>query len=67
VTKEYPKETDVVREANERLELASLPPVPPGYVAPAPAKAAPAPIEKVKPAEKKPAAKPAPPAKKKKK
>ena len=53
VTKEYSKETDVVREANERLELASLPPVPPGYVAPAPEK----------PAEK-PAAKPAPPAKK---
>ena len=30
ITKEYPKETEVVRAANERLELASLPPVQPG-------------------------------------
>ena len=29
ITKEYPKETEVVRAANERLELASLPPVQP--------------------------------------
>ena len=35
VTKEHPKETDVVREANERLELASLPPFTPGQTAPA--------------------------------
>jgi tetratricopeptide (TPR) repeat protein len=27
IAKEYPKEIDVVRAANERLELASLPPV----------------------------------------
>ena len=60
VVREYPKETDVVREANERLELASLPPLPAGSVAPAPAQAA------EKPAPAKPAAKPAkPPAKKK--
>ncbi len=37
VTKEYPKELDVVRAANERLELAALPPVTPGQpAAPAP-------------------------------
>jgi hypothetical protein len=36
VAKEYPKEMDVVRAANERLELASLPPVTPGEAAPAP-------------------------------
>ena len=29
VAKDHPKEADVVREANERLELASLPPSPP--------------------------------------
>jgi hypothetical protein len=33
VTKEYPKELDVVRAANERLELAALPPVAPGQPA----------------------------------
>ena len=60
VAKEYPKETDVVREANARLELASLPPVPAGSAAPAPAPAS----EKAAPA--KTGAKPAkPPAKKK--
>jgi tetratricopeptide (TPR) repeat protein len=44
VVKEYPKEADVVRAANERLELASLPPVGPGEVTStpqAPAKAQP--------------------------
>lgn len=30
ITKEYPKDTEIVRAANERLELASLPPVQPG-------------------------------------
>ena len=49
IVKEYPKETDVVREANARLELASLPPVPPGYAPPAPAEK---PAQKPKPAEK---------------
>lgn len=33
VVKAYPKEMDVVRAANERLELASLPPVTPGEAA----------------------------------
>jgi len=33
VAKEYPKEVDVVRAANERLELASLPKVTPGETA----------------------------------
>ncbi|HEY6911150.1 MAG TPA: hypothetical protein VI356_17360 [Myxococcales bacterium] len=33
VAREYPKEMDVVRAANERLELASLPPVTPGEAA----------------------------------
>jgi hypothetical protein len=68
VGKEYAKETDVVREANQRLELASLPPVPAGY-APPPAPAAvpeqPKPAEK-KVAEKKPAPAKKPQAKKKK-
>lgn len=50
VTKEYPKETDVVREANERLELASLPPV----------SATPAPAAAPEQVAEKPAAKPAP-------
>ncbi|TMB11674.1 MAG: hypothetical protein E6J66_08400 [Deltaproteobacteria bacterium] len=37
VAKEHPKDLDVVREANERLELASLPPFVPGQAqAPAP-------------------------------
>lgn len=54
IAKDYPKDTDVVREANARLELASLPPAPPaGSVAPAPAPA----VEK--PAAAKPAARPA--------
>jgi tetratricopeptide (TPR) repeat protein len=35
VAKEYPKEADVVREANERLEIASLPPPSSGQAAPA--------------------------------
>jgi tetratricopeptide (TPR) repeat protein len=39
IASEHPKELDVVREANERLELASLPPATPGQPAPAPAKA----------------------------
>ena len=43
VTREYPKETEIVRAANERLELASLPPVPAGYTPPpAPAAGKPA-------------------------
>ena len=37
VAKDHPKEADVVREANERLELASLPPLTPGQGAPGPA------------------------------
>ena len=45
VAKEHPKELEVVREANARLELASLPPVTAAPAAPPPAKA---------PAEKKP-------------
>jgi tetratricopeptide (TPR) repeat protein len=39
IATDHPKELDVVREANERLELASLPPVTAGQAAPAPAKA----------------------------
>ena len=38
VAKDHPKEMDVVREANERLELASLPPLTPGQTTPASAK-----------------------------
>jgi tetratricopeptide (TPR) repeat protein len=53
VAKEYPKETDVVREANERLELASLPPVTAGSAAPAAAPEKPA----AKPVPAKPQAK----------
>jgi tetratricopeptide (TPR) repeat protein len=66
VTKDFPKEPEVVRAANERIELASLPPVPAGYVAPAPTISAPkeAPKAPEKPAAK--PGKPAPPAKKKK-
>ena len=41
VGKEHPKEADVVREANERLELASLPPLSAGQAAPAPASSPP--------------------------
>lgn len=37
IATDHPKELDVVREANERLELASLPPVTAGQAAPAPA------------------------------
>jgi tetratricopeptide (TPR) repeat protein len=36
VAKDYPKELAVVRDANERLELASLPPVTPGQTTEAP-------------------------------
>jgi hypothetical protein len=49
VAKEYSKENDLVREANERLELAALPPYVAPAIAPAPApapKAAPAPAKK---------------------
>ncbi len=69
VAKDYSKEQDVVREANLRIELASLPPAPPpGTATPAPA---PAPAEKPAPAAKvtaakKPVAVKKPPAKKKK-
>ena len=38
VAKEYPKEMDVVRAANERLELAALPPATPGQPAAVPEK-----------------------------
>ena len=34
IASEYPKDLDVVREANERLELSSLPPLTPGEAAP---------------------------------
>ena len=36
VAKEYPKDLAVVREANERLEVASLPPYTPGQATPTP-------------------------------
>ena len=62
IGKEYPKELDVVRAANERLELAALPPFVPGA---SPAPAAEKPAEKEKPAAK-PAPARKPPAKKKK-
>ena len=52
VAKEYAKDPDVVREANERIELASLPPAPPAGAAPAPAPAAVKPAEKPAPAKK---------------
>jgi Flp pilus assembly protein TadD len=42
VAKEYPKEPDVVREANQRIELASLPPAPPPGSTPPPAAEKPA-------------------------
>ena len=58
VVRDYPKEADIVREANARLELASLPPAPAGSTA-----TAPAPTDKPAPA--KPAAKPAKPSAKK--
>jgi hypothetical protein len=53
VGKEYPKETDVVRDANQRLELASLPPVPAGYTPPAAAPQAQEPAPAKKPQAKK--------------
>jgi hypothetical protein len=56
VAKDYPKDAEVAREANQRVELASLPPVTPGSVQPAPA-----------PVADKPAPKPAPPPAPKKK
>lgn len=56
IAKEYPKEEGVVREANARLEISSLPPVPAGYTPPAPpAESAPPPAAKN--AAKKPQAK----------
>ena len=61
VAKDYPKETDVVREANARLELAALPPASASPVAPAPAPEKPAPAK----AATKPAAKPSKPQAKK--
>ena len=61
VVKDYPKETDIVREANARLELASLPPAPTSSAAPAPAADKPAPAK----APAKPAAKPSKPQAKK--
>ena len=57
VAKEYTKDPDVVREANQRIELASLPPPPPPGQATRPA-------ETSKPAEKPAPAKKAAPAKK---
>jgi tetratricopeptide (TPR) repeat protein len=51
IAAEYPQEIDVVREANERLEVATLPPV--GASAPAPA-APEKPAEKTVTTEKKP-------------
>jgi tetratricopeptide (TPR) repeat protein len=36
VAKDHPKDLGVVRDANERLELASLPPITPGEAAPTP-------------------------------
>jgi hypothetical protein len=48
VAKENPKDADVVREANQRVELASLPPVTPGSAQPAPSPVADKPV--IKPA-----------------
>jgi hypothetical protein len=53
VAKEYPKDLAVVREANERLELASLPPYTPGEAAPAPRPGAKAEAEKTPQGKKK--------------
>ncbi len=67
IAKDYPKETEVVREANARLELASLPPMPSAAPAPAPGAAAgkPAPAKPALKAAVKAAAPPSkPPAKK---
>ena len=60
LAKDYPKEADLVREANLRLELAALPPA---SAAPAPAPAAP---EKPAPEKNAPPAKQQKPAAKKK-
>ena len=46
VAAEHPKDVAVVREANERLEVAALPPPSPGQSTPAPAPAKPAPEKK---------------------
>ena len=53
VAKEYPKDLAVVREANERLELASLPPYTPGEATPAPQPGAKAQAEKTPQGKKK--------------
>ena len=53
VAKEYPKDLTVVREANERLELASLPPYTPGQTTPAPQPGAKAEAEKTPQGKKK--------------
>ena len=53
VAKEYPKDLAVVREANERLELASLPPYTPGEATPAPRPGAKAEAEKTPQGKKK--------------
>lgn len=59
VAKEYPKEEDVVREANERVELASLPPVTASSVtAPAEKAEKPAPVKALKKTVTVPAQKP---------
>jgi tetratricopeptide (TPR) repeat protein len=52
IGKEYPKDTEVVREANKRLELAALPPVTPGSIAPTPNAVKPARKPATAPAEK---------------
>jgi len=57
VAKEYPKELDVVREANQRIELASLPPAPPPGSTPPPAAEKAAPATKAASAKKPPTAK----------
>jgi tetratricopeptide (TPR) repeat protein len=53
IGKEYPKEMEVVREANKRLELAALPPLTPGSTPPAPAAVKPAAAPPKKPQGKK--------------
>lgn len=62
IAKEYSKDTDIVRAANERLEIAALPP----YTAPAEQPKAPEAKPEPKPAEKPKAAPKKPQAKKKK-
>ena len=60
IAKDYPKETEVVREANARLELASLPPVPSAAPAPGPATVVkPAPAQPAQKAAAKPSKPPA--------